>query len=247
MDNKNPKILLAAPISNKKDYIIIEWLIHVSNLTYQNYDILLCDNSIDKTYHKQIQKMGFNCLYVDPTNKHSRQFVTESQLRLREYFLKHDYDIYLSVECDNFPPRNFIEKLLAEMELGCKIIGIPYYYGFGKESNLVFQYFEKDENNEYRSIWPTLDKMIEFLDGKVKQVYENGIGCTMISREIIEKIPWRYEEGHTGFADTHFYKDLWNAGYDNWIDTSMICFHCNSNWANDLDHVGSKDINWMKN
>lgn len=232
-----PKILLAAPTSTYKDYIFLDWFIHASSLTYKNYDILICDNSHDKNYHKKLQKMGINCLYVSPEGKETRQYIVESQNVLREHFLQYNYDYFFSLEVDVFPPKNIIEKLLS---CNKKIVGAPYFWKFGKESCLLISYFTGD--NKVNTHETTLPEAINFVDGTVKQVYENGIGCTLISREIIEKIPFRWEKGNPAYSDTFFYKDLFKKGYKNYMDTSILCKHYNSDWGLNVEHMMSKDV-----
>lgn len=237
--NRLPKILLAAPTSDYKDYIFLDWFFYVTNLTYKNYDILLVDNSHDITYFENLKQLGVNVMHVCPEGKTSREYVTESQNLIRDYFLKNDYDYLFSLEVDIFPPRNIIEKLLLANK---DIVGAPYFYNFGPESMILLQYFIKKQNGTYATYNPDLLDSMIFFDGTVKQCYENGIGCTLIKRRIIEQIPFRWEKGNPGFSDTHFYKDLFDNHITNYIDTSVICRHYNNDWSKNTDHVLSKDV-----
>jgi len=38
-------VLLAAPTSIYKEYVLFEWIEHIKRLTYKNIEILLVDNS----------------------------------------------------------------------------------------------------------------------------------------------------------------------------------------------------------
>jgi hypothetical protein len=225
----NPKILIIAPTSLNKDYIFIEWYLHISTLTYQNYDIVICDNSIDETYYKNLQKMGINCLYVSPKNKSNAQYITESQNLLRNYFLNHkEYDIMISIEVDVFPPRNFIEKLLSTKK---EVVSGLYFWNFGKNSKPLVSYFVKTGEKKMENVIPGMFDCFKFVDSEVKQIYQTGIGCTMIYRKIVEKIKFRTDNKKFIHSDVNFYKDLYNFRIPNYMDTSIICKHYNSDWS----------------
>ena len=51
----NPKILLGCPISDYHDYCTEEFIGSIKNLTYNNYDILLIDNSKDDRFFNSIK------------------------------------------------------------------------------------------------------------------------------------------------------------------------------------------------
>jgi hypothetical protein len=227
------KVLIATPTSTNKDYIFLDWFIHTSNFTYPNKEIIICDNSHDITYHEKLKAMGVNCLYVAPKSRRSHDYITESQNVLRDYFLKGNYDYFFSLEVDIFPPRNIIEKLLTANK---KIVAAPYFWNFGKQSQVLLVYFRQTGEKEFITHEPDFAETLQFFDGNVNQIYENGIGCTLISREIIEKIPFRVESGKPGYSDTYFYIDLFKLGYKNWMDTSVFCKHYNSDWGGIIDN-----------
>jgi hypothetical protein len=229
---QQPKILLAAPTSTYKDYIFLEWYLHASTLTYSNYDLLIVNNSRDKTYHEKLKKMGINTLWVNPEGKSCKDYVCESQNMLRDYFLEHDYDYYFSLEVDIFPPRNVIEKLLCAKK---QLISAPYFYDFGKKSKPLLYCFSQDKNKIYHNYQVDLLQSLEVCNGDVVQVYAAGIGCMLIERAVMEKIKFRIDPKIDAFSDTPFYIDLYNNKIFNYIDTSMICKHYNSDWFQNID------------
>jgi len=52
-----PKVLIACPTSDKKDYCLDDWYENILKTEYPNYTILMVDNSHDETYHNKIQNM----------------------------------------------------------------------------------------------------------------------------------------------------------------------------------------------
>ncbi|MEI6435239.1 MAG: hypothetical protein WCP32_10370, partial [Bacteroidota bacterium] len=88
---KKFRILLISPISEYKDYILPVWLRYIKSLkrSYNSgmvsFDILLCDNSQNKSYHKQLSREHkIDIIHVEPMFKNSRQFIAESRNRLRD-------------------------------------------------------------------------------------------------------------------------------------------------------------------
>lgn len=228
-----PKVLLAAPTSTYKQYIFLEWYLHAYTLSYPNSEILIVDNSHDKNYHKELLKMGINVLYCDPSGKTNHEYITESQNMLRDYFLKSKAQYYFSYEVDIFGPRNIIEQLMAAKK---DVISAPYFIDYGHKSRLLISYFEQTGEKKWKTIFPEMDKLTAFMDGTVKQTYENGIGCTLIKRHVLEKIRFRIEKFEPGHSDKYFYMDLWESTIHNFIDTSVLVRHFNSDWGLNIDN-----------
>ena len=69
---------------------------------------------------------------------------------------------------------------------------------------------------------------IDFVNGELKNVYSCGLGCVLIHRSILKKIPFRYEEGSPVHPDSFYYGDLNMAGKKVFVDTSILCEHKNT-------------------
>jgi hypothetical protein len=225
---KNPKVLIATPTSIYKDYVLLEWYTWISNLTYDNYEIMMVDNSLDVHYFQKLKSLGIPCMHVSPVGKVPREFMCQSLNKLRDYFLKNNFDIFISLESDILPPRNFIEKLISCHK---PVISAPYFYDFGEKSNILLWVFNQTSEKKFETHKATMKEGFIFMDGKVKQLYQSGIGCTMIAREIIKKIPFRWNPSKPEFADSWFYYDLMKLKIENYIDTSFLCKHYSSNWS----------------
>ena len=57
-----PKILVGCPTSFHKEYCLNEYAKSVKELSYNNYDILLVDNSSDDNYLDKIKSYGLNAI-----------------------------------------------------------------------------------------------------------------------------------------------------------------------------------------
>jgi hypothetical protein len=240
-----PKILLASPINIIKKYCLFDWLEHIKKLTYPNVDIFLVDNSLLPTFSEKIRSMGFDCAYENPAGREARYFMATSLERCRVKFLSGQYTHLFSLECDIFPPLDIIEKLLAH---DLDVVGTTYWYYSGYDSML--QLFEmnnfhtdfENHKKEFRSRRLTFEEAQLFMNGQVKPIYANGIGCTLIKRWILEQFKFHIDPTDAGFADSVFHTDLWLSGIPNFVDTSIIPVHRNSNWNTILSDMGRKKM-----
>lgn len=238
-----PYILLASPINIVKEYCIYDWLEMLRGLTFKNLDIFLVDNSPKPEFSEKIKSLGFDCVWENPRGREVRYVMCSSNERTRVKFLANPiYTHYFSLECDIFPPADIIERLLAH---DLDVVGTTYFTYQGAESCLQlrtiypFMVSDRKHNVSYHVRYLTFAEAQRFMDGKVKYMYENGMGCKLLKRHILEQIPFRIDPLDTGFADSFFSQDMWKMQIDNWIDTSVIVKHRNSNWntvANDRGH-----------
>jgi hypothetical protein len=227
------RILLISPISEYKSYILPRWLSYVKSL-YRSYntgdvslDVLLCDNSQNKAFHKQIErKYGVDVIHVDPMFKNSRKFICESRNRLREHFLSKSYNAAISLECDIFPHANFLTELITHKK---KLVAFPYFIGEGALSQPMIQMIDQDKTppHEIRNI--STEELFLYA-GKTIKVFNPGLGCTLIHRSILEQIEFRVDDDILMHDDSFFAEDCYLEGIPFYCDTSMVCRHLNKPW-----------------
>lgn len=247
--SQHPKILIGTLFSEVKDYIIRDFFKHVSKFTYPNIEICLVDNSKDKKYHKKTfnyfstHKKNSNIkkitvLHTPRIHKKPEVFMAFSAIELRKFFLRNKYDFLLNLECDIFPPLDIIERLLCYNH---SIVGATYFSGDKSNSYLML-------NNMY--IYDTKgDVMVanaHYLDGfysmgdtfSLNSQLGQGIGCVLIGRDIVEKIPFRSDPNEILHYDSIFYYDLLHNNIGNKL-APILCRHENQTW--DIQHklIGS--------
>lgn len=232
---KAPKVLVAAPNSFHKNYVATEYFSVVKNLTYPNYDLFFVDNSPNNCNKELYESLGLKYKWVNPENKSSILFIWESQNEIRNYFLDNkEYEYLMFIETDLIPPPDIIEKLIVHQK---PVVGAPYFIGKLEKTILMNQ-----EVDEFWTIGETRNKTIEesFLmcDGKLKQAFSIGFGCTLIERFVIAHFPFRYmpdehvqnDASNPAHADSFFYSDLFINYLDVYLDTSLIIEHKNQDW-----------------
>ena len=222
-----PKVLIAAPISKHKDYIIHEWIPYVVSMPYENKEILLVDNSADSDWHLGlIDTYGINILHVNPQGKSNVEYMCLSQNVIRQFVIQNNFEYLMSIECDVFPPHDIINYLMC---YGVPIISVPYMVAQGEQSEIcmsVIDGYIEDTNNRHVG---TFEGYVR-TNGQLAQVDSCGLGCTLIHRSIINRNPFRFMQGQATHSDTFFYIDCKNKGISVFLDTSIICRHENQSW-----------------
>lgn len=109
-----PKILVAMPTHQVKEYAFQQWIDNVKNLTYPYYDILVVDNSPDDSYVKkwgdQVPMIHLPGQDQDPQRRGER--ICNSMAVIQKHFLAGNYTHWMNIEADNIPPKDVIEVLL---------------------------------------------------------------------------------------------------------------------------------------
>jgi cellulose synthase/poly-beta-1,6-N-acetylglucosamine synthase-like glycosyltransferase len=231
-----PKVLVAAPQHDSKKYCWDEWKERVKNLTYPNYDVFLADNSETDEFYKEIIGEGFKAKRVGFKQENVLKRTTEAHEACRWYALKHGYDYLLHLETDVFPPLDIIERLLTSRR---KVISGVYDIFHGKSRKSMIQMNEPLDRSfrAYRVVPFIEHEEPLFYDGTIKQVYHAGIGCILIRKDVLNKIPFRCQVKNIFHADTWFANDCFLHDIPIFVDTTIMCKHLNSTWLDVADEI----------
>jgi len=237
-----PKVLIAAPQHDSKRYCWDIWKERVKNLTYPNYDVYLAENSETSDFYNEIKEEGFKASRVASKVKGVLERTTQAHEACRLYALNNKYDYLLHLETDVIPPLDVIERLLTSKK---KVISAPYDIFHGKRRKAMIQVSEPYDRmiRAYRTVPFIEHEEPLFLDGTIKQVYHAGIGCTLIHKDILNRIPFRYEKGNIYHADTCFAVDCFQRDIPIFVDTSMYCKHINQTWLESAEELLSPILN----
>ncbi len=235
MEQKYPKVLVAAPTSFHKNYIAKEYYTLIKNLSYPNYDII-ADNSPDNCNKELYEGYGVKHIWNNPKGKDSTMFLWESQNNIRNHFLDGDYRFLLFIETDLLPPRDIIERLLEHKK---PVVGCPYFIYKGEDAMLMNQHIDLTYNPGTTRNFTSEESFAKF-DGTLKQAYSVGFGCTIIKRSVVAQIPFRVagviqddsvRDNHIkSHADSWFYGDCFHNNIPVFLDTSLVIPHYNQDW-----------------
>ncbi len=246
--NHLPKVLVGAPISDKKDYCLWEWIDSINRLSYPNHDVFLVDNSEDPDYHRKLWEIGINCDHIEPEGT-PVEYITKSQNIIRQYALDNDYDYLMFIECDVFCPPEIIEYLLhydLPVVSGNYFLGEGHEpYGGGGSLRLSILDIEKDFRHCAKVEPISLFESFKVFDGKLKKVFATHLGATLICREVLDLFPFRGAPDVTGdkqesinnksvFSDTYFFIDCMEAGVPVYSDMSILLRHDSRSWNYDV-------------
>jgi hypothetical protein len=65
-NNYTPRILVAFPTSDKKDYCVEDFIDQIKSFTYPNYDIFVVDNSKDESHVEMFWNRCFGTMVLKP-------------------------------------------------------------------------------------------------------------------------------------------------------------------------------------
>lgn len=144
--------------------------------------------------------------------------------RAREVFLRGDWTHMLCVEDDMVLPEHAISALLATgadvaYGLYCWRRGPPHLWS-------AYRYVFEDSGES--SVTDNPHRATElFAAGAVVEVNGVGLGCTLIRREVLERVPWRL--GDTGGAnDWYFAVDCQREHVRQVAHFGVVCGHIRS-------------------
>lgn len=218
----NPKILVGCPTWEGKKYCLKEYVEALRSLTYDNFDVLIVDNSEESSYSKMIDAMGFKVIR-DKWQAKARDRLVSSRNKIREYALENGYDYFLSLEQDVIPEPDVIQNLLCHQKkivsgivynnlpVGNKIELMPMAYVEHPVDPTGLWYLPKQERDK--------EQLVE--------LKACSLSCVLIHKDVLEKIKFRYAEG---FDDMMFSLDSINAGFKIYADTSVVPKHLHGSW-----------------
>jgi len=96
------RVLVGCPTSEHKEYCLKEYANLLRSLTYDNFDVLLVDNSKDDRYYNKIKSLGIPVI-KDKYLEGAKNRIVHSRNILRERVLNGGYDYFFSLEQDVIP------------------------------------------------------------------------------------------------------------------------------------------------
>jgi hypothetical protein len=224
------KVLISSPTAAAKNYCAKDWIEHVRSLKYPNKELVLFDNTLDKGRNAAFLEStyGVKCDWAYTEERELFKRMAISHDKCRQYAIDNNFEWWLHLESDVFPPEDVIERLLSS---GKKVIGGLYHIKTGKERTALIQELLTLAPHEYQAIQMTNDKETYYIDGKTKRVYHIGLGCMLIHRSVFSKIQFRMLDGVDCAPDSFFAEDCNKMNIPIHVDTSIICEHRNQSWG----------------
>lgn len=258
----NPKILVASPVCDKTKYCINQFLESIKNIDYDNYDILLVDNSDSDDFLNELKSKNINAV-KDNSKGNGMEKVVNSRNKIIDYASEKGYDYVLMMDSDVIPPKNIIKELLMCSK---EIISGLYYNYFVSSGKLkilpvAWMPITKEEFGQIKQIIKLPDWMKTHEDMRrhltqeeveskkpLKVLYPSA-GCMLISKKVFEKVRYGLikvpKEAHTS-DDIFFIKEARKLGFESYCHTGIKCHHLvkekyKKDSQGNLVHQGFKD------
>ena len=226
---KTPKILVAAPQADVKNYCFEEWLRNIRQFSYpqSQIDIFLADNSHTTENVEYIKSMGVKCVHIPKKGRGIIEVMAECHQACLDYAKENDYDYLLHLETDIFPKHNILEELMTyKKPVVCGLYSI--FDGAYREPML--RLIEKFIAG-YMRAYGISGSIALYIDGKLLKVFSGALGCTLINKEVFDKIKFRSVENEHQFPETWFANDMYAQGIPIYVSTKSQCKHFNKSWG----------------
>ncbi len=216
-----PKVLVGAPVCNLYEYCFDEFLENIKNLTYSNYKILLVDNSKEEDFFNKI-KSKVNIIRI-PYFEKMRDRVTIAHDELRKYALKENFDYLLVLDQDIIPPRNIIEQLMQHKKDAISALYFGHHEVNGENKIMPFAWSFISREGTWGKVGYITDVAIQGND--LIEIAFSGMGCVLLSKKILKKIKFRYDESIDAWDDRWLGYDIYKEGFKFYLDPRIKCKH----------------------
>lgn len=247
-----PKVLVCRLITDRKVYCVKELIDSSMGLNYPNMDIIHFDNGQRHYLKETLEYFGLNVIKTEHFSKEKdkdgkkislpiREMMARDMNTARDIVLNKGYDYMFILESDIVPHEDIIQKLLAHNE---KIMSAFYWLDMkridveGRECWYTpINYYVAKRNNEGKIIPNMLfepdPKFLYYPSRKIEYAHA-GFAATLIHRDVLEKIKFRYDINEVAQVDAFFHMDSIKAGFIPCLDTGLIVMHYHMDWSTDF-------------
>ena len=237
------KILVASPIYIGMKYCFKEFIEAVKKIDYENFDILLIDNSKEDNFFKEIsQEEGIKVLKDETQEERNKLRLISSRNKIINYALENDYDYILMLDADVIVPENIIKELL---ECDKDIVSGLYYNYFKIDGQIKYRPVcwcditeEEFEDIKKQLNLPNIVKsavdLRRFLtqdeaeSNELIKVKISSAGCMLIKRKVFSEVkyglldvPEKYSTGD----DIYFFAKAKEKNFEIFCNTKIKCRH----------------------
>jgi len=237
-----PKVLVAAPLFDGMKYCLKEFLERVRNLSYENYEILLVDNSRENDFYEDLKKEEGIIVLKDGTNEDLPvKRLVSNRNKILEYTLERNYDFVFMLDADVIPPQNAVKELL---ECNKDIVSGLYWNNFMSSSVMKWLpvAWMPITEKEFEEIKKQIKLPLHFThkdmqrhmtqkeaeSGKLFEVLHPSAGCMLLSRKVFEQVRYGVPDGPANKSvgdDIYFIKKARESEFKVYVDTKIKCEH----------------------
>tara|TARA_Y100000034_G_scaffold48752_1_gene60308 strand:- start:504 stop:1280 length:777 start_codon:yes stop_codon:yes gene_type:complete len=236
------KILVGSPVYDGMEYCFERFISSLKNIDYENFEILIIDNSRNDKFFKKIKKdKQIKAIHLNPKEKYNRRRLVLSRNEIIKYALDNNFDFILMMDSDVIPPKNILKELI-----NCeKDIVSGLYYSFKrvgevmKKLPIAWKNFSEEEFQEISKKYnlPSVVKSLENLPRhltkeeiarkKLIEVVFPSPGCMLISKKVFSNIQYdlMIRNGKELGDDATFFENCKNEKIRMWCHPKIKCEH----------------------
>lgn len=233
--NRKPRVLIGIPTYVGKNYCLREFVRHLGQVATDGFDIdyLWVDNTDDNGENAEFLRgyTGHRVYHLVCKTKIINGKLAETHNLLLEAALANKFDYLLHIESDVLVPNITLQSLYTANKLQCSGW---YMIGNGATRFPIHNWWLPGIvhfQQNLRLCWR------HKIHPGVQEVGNVGVGCTLIHKNILSKVKFRYEPGLSMAPDSFLSTDLENLHIKTFVDNRVHCFH-----ANDLGWGLTADI-----
>lgn len=243
--NQTPKILVASPTYQGMQYCQKQFLKTINNLNYNNYDVLIVDNSEeDKNFNLLKENKNINVIWDKSYEKNKLLRLVNSRNKIINYALENNYDYILMMDSDVIPPKNIIQELVdCDKDIVSGLYS-NYFIIDGKTQYMPVAWTALTEK-EFKEIKQKIqlpDFVKSHLDlrahltnkeadsNKLMQVVIPSAGCMLISKNVFSKVKYQILDTQDmnnirTTDDIGFILNARKLGFNAYCNTKVKCNH----------------------
>ena len=234
------KVLVAAPVSSRHDYVIREY---VNALAKQDYpfDLMLVDNTTEGDYMGTLKKVTkplsdlgkkvfIEHITWDTVKDHVLQMLAKAREVYRVFAVKNGCDYIFHLDIDMILHKGAIRELV---DCDRDSVGFVVHVFYPPDTRpCVFKHGELRRVEEGWSLgyysWRTIYRW-KSQGKKLVKVYATGLGCLLSKRKVFEKVPFRAHPSFVWGEDLFFINEATEKGFEFYVNTKRVK-HKNINW-----------------
>lgn len=215
-----PRVLVSCVTHDKDELYLDGFLESIRSQEYKNYDILFIDTSDNKEFTAKLKGTGAIVLNAETGLDHNIKKITTGREQARQHAIKNNYDYLLFVDTDVRPPPTGLSKLLANRKDVIAGVCLSPRNINGTSRVMPNVYDFADEEGYCRPMF-----LPDVLNNNLIEVSCAGFGCTLIAKEVLEKVPLRYYKESMAGEDIAFFVDARENKFNTFADNSVKCRH----------------------
>jgi len=225
---KYPKVLIGIVTSVHKMYCLPQFMKHLRNINYPNYEVLIVDNSPEDqatNFCRSMREVGYTVIHHERI-KHTRDNLVKSRNMLVDYFVKHNednpneqFEHFFSLESDVCPAPDVIQELMKNQVncvSGVYMNGKVYPADETRKHEMhtwipmAWQYPE--DGIEELNVLRPMEILKDIVPSELQRVQSTGLGLLLISKMVVEKLQklggFKVELDSVACDDMYFFMDV---------------------------------------